>query len=193
METFFIGSAISVVDEASRIALPPAFSTTLRSRSFDGRLFIGRHEEGHCLVGFDSAFFAQQHHDVDWRASSLVGGSRAAHDKWLRRTFAFVEETELTDTNLITIGPIIRARGEIGTGVLLVGAGQRFEIWDLATVMEYGPHDLRWVAERHLKSLNMGHPADEMMRALSLPTATSQLRPRTLRAPPRKGALPQAA
>lgn len=178
MDVFFIGSAISPVGVGGEIMLPPAFVRTLKNRSDKGEIYVGRHEEGQCLVGYDRLFLDQQMQRVDWGQGALVGGSRMTHDAWLRRTFAFVEPTVLTDKNHMSIGPILRARGKIGAAVLLVGAGQRFEIWDLASVIARGPCDLQWVAERHVQAQRLCLPAGQNVQAALAPVVLPPAKPR---------------
>lgn len=176
MEGFFIGTAISAVDADGGFVLPKLFLEALGSGAPDGHVFLALHEEGHCLVGYDSDLFAEQQRGIDWRAGMLMGGTRTAHDSWLRTTFTFVEQREIVDPDRLSIGPIMRERGHIGRSVLLVGAGRRFEIWDLANVVEHGPSDLRWVAEHHLHSVDKGRPAYEHAQADAAGTSVLPMR-----------------
>lgn len=191
MKKFFIGSSIATVDEHGTILLPPAFLATMRERYVDGNLFIGRHEDGQRLMIYDQMFFTEHDQAADLGRRVLVDGNREQNDRLLRRTFTFVEQIRLTDVNRMSIGPIMRERGQIGAAVLLVGVGHCFEVWDLDSVIERGPYDLSWVAQRHLRARQMADQADAS-RQLNLllgpaPVAASRKRPsaplRTARMP----------
>ncbi len=182
MDKFFFGSAISVVDSQGAITLPAAFVETLKRRLGDGGLFLGRHEEGHCLVVYDKGYFAQQQRHDETQPGALVGGTRTTHDNWVRTNFAFVDQIAVAEDGSIPISPIMRARGQIGTAVLLVGAGHRFEIWDLENVVARGPYDLSWLAQRHLQFQRMaggGAPC----QSTPLPVVLVPTAPRKRRAP----------
>lgn len=177
MDGFFIGTAISAVDSGGRVVLPPRFMETLGPGSLNGGIVLGMHEEGQCLVACDGAFFAEQLENIDWHPGVLMGGTRTSHDSWLRTTFSFAEQSNIIDADRLSIGPIMRARGHIGGAVLLVGAGRRFEIWDLADVVEHGPYDLQWAAERHLQTMDKVHPSHALAKLCGTATAAVSIRP----------------
>ena len=151
MDELFIGSAVCEVTSGGEIVLPRHFHETIMSRSPDGRLFVGLHEESPCLVVYDRIFAAQQQWDFDTRRAAFIGSNLDAHYTRLRRTFGFVEEIALAPDGMMTLGPLMRERGQIGESVLLVATGQRFEIWDLEYVLSRGPSELMKLAALHLK------------------------------------------
>lgn len=151
MDELFIGSAVCEMTSGGEILLPRGFHETARQRSASGQLFVGLHEESRCLVVYDKAFAAQQQWDFDTRRAAFIGSNLDAHYTRLRRTFGFVEEIMLAPDGMMTLGPLMRERGQIGDSVLLVATGQRFEIWDLDYVLSRGPSELMKLATLHLK------------------------------------------
>lgn len=152
MDKFFFGSAISSVDERGAIVLQADFIETLKARQADGVMFIGRHQDGQRLVIYDTEYFNDQQARTDGQNGSLGGGRDDQDEQYLLRTFTFVDKVKVSDRGEIFISPIMRERGRIGSGVLIVGVGHRLELWDLHAVVERGPYDLRWVAQRHLRA-----------------------------------------
>lgn len=151
MDELFIGSAVCEMTSGGEILLPRGFHETARQRSASGQLFVGLHEESRCLVVYDKAFAAQQQWDFDTRRAAFIGSNLDAHYTRLRRTFGFVEEIMLAPDGMMTLGPLMRERGQIRDSVLLVATGQRFEIWDLDYVLSRGPSELMKLATLHLK------------------------------------------
>jgi len=151
MDELFIGSAVCEMTSGGEILLPRGFHETARHRSAGGQLYVGLHEESRCLVVYDKAFAAQQQWDFDTRRAAFIGSNLDAHYTRLRRTFGFVEEIMLAPDGMMTLGPLMRERGQIGNSVLLVATGQRFEIWDLDHVLSFGPAELMKLATLHLK------------------------------------------
>jgi DNA-binding transcriptional regulator/RsmH inhibitor MraZ len=151
MDELFIGSAVCEMTSGGEILLPRGFHETARQRSLGGQMFVGLHEESRCLVVYDRSFAAQQQWDFDTRRAAFIGSNLDAHYSRLRRTFGFVEEIALAPDGMMTLGPLMRERGQIGDSVLLVATGQRFEIWDLDYVLSRGPSELMKLASLHLK------------------------------------------
>lgn len=192
MDKFFFGSAISSVDERGGILLPAGIIETLKERQADGVVFVGRHEDGQRLVVYDKAYFDDQRAGIGWQNGALIGGTKETHEQFLLRTFTFVEKVELTDLGQIAISRIMRACGRIGDSILMIGAGQHFELWDLQTVIKNGPSDLRWLAQRHVAAQSIGEQNVECDRAGKAPISGSVVTLRTRRATPRRVAKVQA-
>ena len=170
MDELFIGSALCEVTSGGEIVLPRCFHETALSRSGDGRLFVGLHEESPSLVVYDRIFAAQQQWDFETRRSSFLGTNMEAHYTRLRRAFGFVEHVTLAPDGMMILGPLMRQRGRIGNAVLLVATGPRFEIWDLDLILERAPADLVTLATFHLQIASEEchgpslHPADTRRR-----------------------------
>ena len=151
MDDLFIGSAICEVTDGGEILLPLAFHQTVRSRSLNGDLLVGLHEESSCLIVYDKCVGAQQHYDNERRRASYLGTNLEEYYSRQRRMYGFVEHVTLAPDGMMVLPSLIRERGRIGGAALLVATGERFEIWDLDFVLERGPSDLVTLATLHLK------------------------------------------
>lgn len=140
MDELFIGSALCEVTEWGDILLPRRFHQTLRLRSADHSVFIGLHEELPCLIAFDRLHAMQRQFEVAEKLAASPGGFHDYHR--LRRTYGFVDEAPIAPDGMMTLPRIMRERGAIGSFALLVATGARFEIWDMAYVLDHGPSDL---------------------------------------------------
>lgn len=152
MEGIFSGSAVSTVSGSGEIHLPPTFSSVIRRIRPDTLLIRASAARDRLVVGSKAALFHQQEL-ATCQQGGFVGETSLEHDRWARRTFTFVDRVELADGDRITLSPIMKERGRIGSAVLLVGMGPQFEIWDLSDVIACGPYDLAWLASRHLKAI----------------------------------------
>ncbi|MGH6612697.1 division/cell wall cluster transcriptional repressor MraZ [Sphingomonas sp.] len=159
MDEPFFGSAVCDVTSGGHIQLPSGFGETIRLRSTDQKLFIGLHEEAQCLVAFDHLYAMQRTIEAE------AGGRSDAHR--LRRAYGFVETTLVAPDGMMAMPALMRERGHIGHSVLLVAAGQRFEIWDLVCVLKRGPSDLITLATHHL----ITHIGKEVLHVPVLSTA----------------------
>ena len=122
MDELFIGSAICEVTTGGEIVLPRHFHETIMSRSPDGRLFVGVHEESPCLVVYDRIFAAQQQWDLENRRSVFLGTNPEAHYARQRRAFGFVEHVTLAPDGMMILAPMMRQQGRIGNAALALSA-----------------------------------------------------------------------
>lgn len=159
MDELFIGSAICEVTGGGEILLPRRFYETSRLRSIDAFLFIGLHEESSCLIAFDRMYAMQRQFEVAERLVKSPGGFQDHHR--LRRIYGFVDEASIAPDGMMVLPPLMRERGGIGANVLLVATGARFEIWDLAYVLDHGPSDLITLATL----LRLGQIGNEVVNA----------------------------
>lgn len=166
MDELFIGSAICEVTDGGEVLLPRRFYETSRLRSVDEFLFIGLHEESPCLIAFDRMYAMQRQFEVAERLAKSPGGSQDHHR--LRRTYGFVDEAPLALDGMMVLPALMRERGGIGANVLLVATGARFEIWDLAYVLEKGPSDLITLASL----LRLGQIGNEVVNATLSPVGS---------------------
>ena len=152
MDELFIGSAICEVTSSGEMLLPRRFHETTRLRSIDEFLYIGLHEESPCLVAFDRTYAMTRQFEIAERFAKSPGGVHDHHR--LRRTYGFVDEAPIAPDGMVLLPPLLRARGAIGANALLVATGARFEIWDLAYVLDHGPSDLVTLASllRHYQN-----------------------------------------
>lgn len=165
MDELFIGSALCEVTAGGEILLPRYFLETVQQRSGDKSLFIGVHEASACLIAFDRCHAQQRYYDQE--AQQLPDDPQR-----LRRTYGFVERTPIDPDGMIVLPPLMRERGHIGDSVLLVATGQRFEIWDLESLLQGGPSDLILLATHH----RMAHIAKEVLHVPALSSSSPRHR-----------------
>ncbi|MDR7256839.1 DNA-binding transcriptional regulator/RsmH inhibitor MraZ [Sphingomonas sp. BE270] len=159
MDELFMGSALCEVTEWGDILLPRRFHQTLRLRSAEHSLFIGLHEESPCLIAFDRLHAMQRQFEVAEKLAASPGGFQDHHR--LRRTYGFVDEAPVAPDGMMTLPRIMRERGAIGDFALLVATGARFEIWDMAYVLDHGPSDLVTLATL-LRASQIAHEVNDV-------------------------------
>jgi MraZ protein len=148
----FSGSGLSAVDASGRTRLPSFIREAAIGRSGRRRLVFGAHERDSCIAGFDPAYAAVIHGDLERRrlAEEAGGLGADAHHARARRLFGTAEEAEFDPDGMISLPELPRRRGGIAGLALFVGTGGTFEIWDPDTARESGGEDLRALAEFRL-------------------------------------------
>lgn len=149
MDEIFTGSAICEVTSGGEIVLPRAFHETARYRSPEGRLMVGVHCDSRCLVVYDPILASQRLYDSERQRGAFAASGLDPHDARQRRLFGFADQAMLAPDGMIVLPPLLRDCCRIGDAALLVGAGDKFEIWDLAFVREHGPADMVLLALLH--------------------------------------------
>ena len=152
MEPLFSGSGLSAVDAAGRTRLPAFVRDAAIGRSGRRRLVFGAHEIDGCIAGFDPAYAAVLHRDLERRRlnEESAGVGPGAHHARARRLFGTAEEAEFDADGMIALPALPRRRGRIAGLALFVGTGGTFEIWDPETARESGGEDLRALVEFRL-------------------------------------------
>ncbi|HEY0411995.1 MAG TPA: hypothetical protein VGD66_02490 [Allosphingosinicella sp.] len=133
MGPLFGGNALTAIDAAGRVRLPPFILETLIRRSDGRRIVIAAHGGDPCLSAYDPAYRA-----------ALFGQGDS------RRLFGFAEETEFDPRGRLTLPPMMRWKGRIGTLALFVGTGGAFEMWNPELALQAGDRALREMAEYRL-------------------------------------------
>ncbi|MFA5965634.1 MAG: division/cell wall cluster transcriptional repressor MraZ [Sphingomonas sp.] len=154
MDELFIGSAICKVSRRGDLMLPTPFRKTARVRSAtpDIRLFVDMDEEAGCLRLFDRAHINRVYRDAE-EAAERAALDQRAREADRRRLLAFAAQVDVQPNGQLLLPPIARARLKIRDRVLLVATGERFEIWDLAYLLEWGSDDLVRLANLHLNPI----------------------------------------
>jgi MraZ protein len=154
MDELFIGSAICKVSRRGDLMLPTAFRKTARVRSTtpDVRLFVDIDTEAGCLRLFDRAHINQVYCRAEEKAEHAAL-SPLARDAGRRRLLAFAAQVDVQPNGQLLLPAVARARLKIRDRALLVATGDRFEIWDVAYVLEWGSDDLVKLANLHLNPI----------------------------------------
>ncbi|HEX8466344.1 MAG TPA: hypothetical protein VF620_00895 [Allosphingosinicella sp.] len=168
METghIFSGNALGVLDEQGRVRLPPFVLREMAQHDGGRRVLLGVHESDPCLTGFGSVLLPRLEAELERRRlrDEAVGRPADDHHARARRTFGLVEEASYDEAGRLTLPPLARRRGGLGSRILFVGAGSHFEIWDPSLAMAGGDAELRYLAEYRLGDDFSTFQAEEVER-----------------------------
>jgi MraZ protein len=131
--SLFGGNALTTVDAAGRVRLPPFVRQVLARRSEGRRIVFGAHERDSCLNAYDPNYRAAL---FDRNGSRLV--------------FGFAEEAEFDVQGRVTLPPMMRWKARIGALALFVGTGGAFEVWNPELALDAADPELRQMAEYRL-------------------------------------------
>lgn len=138
MSFLYCGCALCDVDGDGIISLPEKLAETL-GLGDAADLLLSTHESDRCLVGYARDHLEELRARTErWRlADEAAGHDARAHHLRARRVFGIVEAAPRT-ANGLRIPAAMRHLGRIGAVALLVGTGERFEIWnpDLAVASD---------------------------------------------------------
>ncbi|MBX9882391.1 MAG: hypothetical protein K2X73_10510 [Sphingomonas sp.] len=113
----YVGARLCQVDPDGSIELPPFLLQLASERSPNWLLFAGPDPDAPCLCLFDERALAER--------LEQAGGARRA-----QRNFGFFEPAPFFSSGRLQLPAIARAGGWLGADALLIGAGDRLEVWD---------------------------------------------------------------
>ena len=133
MEFVFQGSSALTLDGKGRVTVPARHREALAALSGQ-QLTLTRHPVG-CLLVFPRPA---------WEAfrSQLLGLPMEA-DGWRRFFLGSAVDVEVDSAARMLVPPELRAAAALGKDVLLLGMGQRLELWDAA---QYAAHHAQVMA-----------------------------------------------
>ncbi len=151
MSFLYCGCAICAVDAEGIVAIPEALAEDFGLNAAT-ELLLSPHESDHCLVGFARDHLSEVHsHAERWRlADESAGRGAQAHHRRARQLFGIVEPARRVDGGL-QIPATMRHLGQIGRSAVVVGAGERFEIWDADLALTSGDAEFRELVAYRLK------------------------------------------
>jgi MraZ protein len=135
-EGFFSGAALAALDDKGRIALPAAFRKFLPTGSSARQLFVTTHEEAPCLVGSGLDRIARIQARID-RSEDLAAQQGKEFDRFAleRRLVGPGETVPMDGSGRFSLSDVLVELAEFEGEIFLFGAGQYFEIWDLARLL----------------------------------------------------------
>jgi len=145
MGSLFRGCALCEVDADGNLLLTESTAQALGLPATDEPLVLSAHERDQCLVGYARA---------DLREIRTRSGVDAqATDTSMRRILGIVDMEPRTERGL-SLPAAMRQHGRIESMALVVGAGDRFEIWNpqLAAAqngVSASPYEFPAVTYRH--------------------------------------------
>ena len=151
MEYIFTGNALASIGENGELTLPSCIGTAMIMRK-SGKVLVRKHESDPCLVVFDRAFARRQVSELRLRCE----GDRRRYDVAARSMFGCVEDASVDTDGTMVIPPMMFRRSAFGESVLVVGAGETFELWDPETAMTCGDPNLRDLVEFYREHAFLG-------------------------------------
>jgi MraZ protein len=154
MHSLFLGCTLCEVDPDGTILLSDSAAQALGLPAPDEPLFLSTHERDRCLVGYARSHLDEIRTRTErWRlADEAAGRNERAHHDRMRRLFGLVETAPRIAGGL-ALPPAMRHLGRIESVALVVGAGDRFEIWNPQLAMASADQRFRelvtWQVARH--------------------------------------------
>ncbi|MDQ0250791.1 DNA-binding transcriptional regulator/RsmH inhibitor MraZ [Sphingomonas kyeonggiensis] len=121
MGSLFRGCALCEVDADGNLLLTESTAQALGLPATDEPLVLSAHERDQCLVGYARADLQE--------IRTRSGVDAQATDAGMRRVLGMVE-MEPRNARGLTLPAGMRQHGRIESVALVVGAGDRFEIWN---------------------------------------------------------------
>jgi MraZ protein len=137
---FFSGAFLNQVDAKHRLSVPSALRDTIEARSAARQLVLAPAEHSPCLVGYDIGRFELIQEQLNQR---FAGDWGPARDDFARTMFAMAETLGWDHNGRIILTPILRDLGELSGPALFLGAGDYFELWSPARLLEQPGADPR--------------------------------------------------
>lgn len=154
MGSLYLGCALCEVDAEGNVLLPDHTARALGLPAPDEPLFLSPHERDQCLVGYSKPHLHEIRTRTErWRLADEDAGRDAhAHHARMRRLFGIVEAAPRNERGLL-IPAVMRHLGRIESIALVVGAGDRFEIWNPHLAVTHTDPRFRelaaWQVSRH--------------------------------------------
>jgi len=120
----FQGSSALSLDPKGRMTVPARHRDSLASLC-DGALTLVRHPDG-CLVLYPRPTWEQQRE----RIAAWPANARA----WQRILLGSATDVEMDSAGRILVSPELRTAASLTRDVMLLGLGNRFEVWDAGTL-----------------------------------------------------------
>jgi MraZ protein len=128
----FQGSSALTLDAKGRISIPTRHRDALVSQ-VEGRLTLTRHPDG-CLLVYPRPVWEQKRQEV----AKLPMRARPLQ----RLMLGNAQDVEMDGAGRILVAPELRAAAGLTREVMLLGMGNHFELWDVATWASREEEDL---------------------------------------------------
>lgn len=147
MGSLYLGCALCEVDADGNILLADSLARSLGLPAPDEPLFLSTHERDQCLVGYAKSHLSEIRTRTErWRmADEDAGRDARGHHERMRRLFGIVEAAPRNERGLL-LPAVMRHLGKIESIALVVGAGDRFEIWNPHLAAAHGDGRFRELA-----------------------------------------------
>lgn len=130
----FIGSNTYTLDNKGRVSIPAEFRDVLADR-YDEQLVLMKHYD-RCLV----AYPMEEWNKLDAKISELPQ-SNPKVIKYLRHFYSSARVCELDKQGRILVPSHLKAHAGLSKDVMIVGIGNKMELWDLDTWNRSNPEE----------------------------------------------------
>lgn len=139
MGSQYLGCALCEVDANGNILLPEPTAKALGLPAQNEPLLLTAHERDQCLIGYARSDLREiQTRTERWcLAEENTGRDAHLHNEGMRRLLGIVEVAPRSDHGL-RLPERMRNLGRIESVALVVGAGDRFEIWNPQLALAQG-------------------------------------------------------
>ena len=119
----FQGASALTLDAKGRMSIPSRYRDALQGQA-EGRVTITKHPDG-CLLLFPRP---------EWEVFRTKIAALPMEAKWYQRIFlGSAADVELDTAGRVLIAPELRQAASLEKNVMLLGMGNRFELWDEQT------------------------------------------------------------
>lgn len=150
----FRGLSTINLDAKGRMAMPARFRETIDA-GCQGKLVVTIEEEGKSL-----AIYPLQRFEEIQRKLEALPSLNAAAKRLKRLIIGHATDVELDGSGRILIPPTLRSFAKLDKRAVLVGQGQRLELWDEDT---WNSNREEWLNDDDARELN-----NEVLQSLSL-------------------------
>jgi MraZ protein len=133
IRAWFAGTYLNGVDAKHRLSIPASIRETIEARSQAKAVVLAPAEHADCLVGYDLTHFERLQDRLTREFEADFGPGRSARARLL---FGPSEVLRYDDTGRVAMGPVLRDLGGLKDRALFLGAGDYFELWDPAALLE---------------------------------------------------------
>jgi MraZ protein len=119
----FQGASALTLDAKGRMSVPARYRDALQGQA-EGRVTVTKHPDG-CLLLFPRP---------EWEVFRAKIAALPMEAKWYQRIFlGSAADVELDTAGRVLIAPELRQAASLEKNVMLLGMGNRFELWDEQT------------------------------------------------------------
>ena len=119
----FQGASALTLDAKGRMSVPARYRDALQGQA-EGRVTVTKHPDG-CLLLFPRP---------EWEVFRAKIAALPMEAKWYQRIFlGSAADVELDTAGRVLIAPELRQAAALEKNVMLLGMGNRFELWDEQT------------------------------------------------------------
>lgn len=146
------------LDEKGRISIPKRYRDVIAS-DYDGQLIVTIDTESPCLLLYPLNHWQE----IENKLQALPSFDASAR-RIQRLLMGHATDCEMDGSGRLLLPQLLRDYASLQKGIMLVGQGKKFEIWDEQTWQEHREQWLSHTIESHDKAIQL----PDLMREISL-------------------------